>query len=345
MKTISKIIQQLCVLKKSMAVFFGNHTLTLSPQWLKEKKAFLILLPIVLILQSCVRDANIEIPGAVDKIVVEGSIEPGQPPIIFLTRNKPYFGTNNFASFSDLLVHDAYVSVSNGTSTVVLTEICASSLPDSLLPLLSGITGLDSATLKNIDFCLYTTFDPTMFGVEGKTYDLYVNAESKTLTSKTKIPTHVDLDSIWYKNEGSFTDRGFVWARLNDPDTLGNAYRWFAMRKNIDYSFYSPIGSAFEDKFINGTSFEFAYNRARSPSDDETNLEFLGYFKVGDTIIVKFTSIDEDVYQFWRTYETQVVNNGNPFAAPTPINSNIEGEGGLGIWCGYGVSYDTTVAQ
>lgn len=310
------------------------------------KKLVYIILPLVLLLQACVRDANIEIPGTVDKVVIEGSIEPGQPPIVFLTRNKPYFGTSNFASFNDLLIHDAYISVSNGTHTSVLTEICASSLPDSLLPLLSGITGLDSITLKSIDFCLYTTFDPLMFGEEGKTYNLYVNAESKTLTAKTKIPYHVSLDSIWYKNDGSYTDRGFCWARLKDPDTLGNAYRWFAMRKGQDYSFYCPIGSAFEDKFINGTSFEFAYNRAKSPGDDDPAVEdYRGYFRIGDTIIVKFTSIDPDVYQFWRTYETQVVNNGNPFAAPTPIKSNIQGEGGLGIWSGYGVSYDTTVAQ
>ncbi len=310
------------------------------------KNFIYIIIPIVLLLQACVRDADIEIPGAVDKVVIEGYIEPGSPPIVFLTRNKPYFGTNNFASFSDLLVHDAYVSVSNGTHTAVLIEICASSIPDSLLPLLSGITGLDSATLSSIDFCLYTTFDPLIFGEEGKTYNLYVNAESKSLTAKTKIPPHVKLDSIWYKNEGTFTDRGFCWARLNDPDTLGNSYRWFAMRKGKDYSFYSPIGSAFEDKFINGTSFEFAYNRAKSPGDeDAVNEGFRGYFKIGDTIVVKFTTIDPDVYQFWRTYETQVVNNGNPFAAPTPIRSNIEGEGGLGIWSGYGVSYDTTVAE
>ncbi len=297
-----------------------------------------------MLMQSCVRDANIEIPGTSDKVVIEGSIEPGQPPIIFLTKNKPYFGTNNFGSFNELLIHDAYISVSNGTHTAVLFEICASSVPDSLMPLLSSITGLDSATLSTIDFCLYTSFDPLIFGEEGKTYSLYVNAESKTLTAQTKIPIHTTLDSIWYKTEPAFTDKGYCWARVKDPDSLGNAYRWYAMRKGQDFSFYAPIGSAFEDKFINGTSFEFAYNRAYSPGDDWED-PYTGYFKVGDTIIVKFASIDQDVYQFWRTYETQVINNGNPFAAPSPINSNIKGEGGLGIWAGYGYSYDTTVAK
>lgn len=304
-----------------------------------------ILIALVSFLQSCVRDADIEIPGSTDKLVVEGTIEPGQPPIVFLTRNKPYFGTNNFSSFNDLLVHDATITVSNGSHTATLFELCANSLPDSLLPVLSAITGLDSATLSTIDFCLYTSFDPLIFGQTGKTYTLNVSAEGKSLYAKTSIPNPVALDSIWYKNDASFDDRGFCWAKLKDPDTLGNAYRWFAMRKGIDFSFYAPIGSAFEDKFINGQNFEFAYNRAKSPGDQPGTDPYFGYFRPGDTIIVKFTSIGQNEYQFWRTYETQVVNNGNPFAAPTPIRSNIEGEGGLGIWCGYGVFYDTTVAQ
>lgn len=307
------------------------------------KKIILYILAIVT-LYSCVKEAEIDIPGTTDKLVVEGTIEAGQPPIIFLTRNKPYFGTSNFSSFNDLLVHGANITVSNGSYTATLFELCASSLPDSLLPVLSSITGLDSATLKSIDFCLYTTFDANIFGQTGKTYHLNVSAEGKSLYSTTSIPNPVILDSIWYKNEGSYTDRGFCWARLKDPDTLGNAYRWFAMRKSEDYSFYAPIGSAFEDKFINGQNFEFAYNRAKSPGDDPANDPYFGYFTPGDTIIVKFTSIGYNEYQFWRTYETQVVNNGNPFAAPTPIWSNIQGENGLGIWCGYGVSYDTTIA-
>lgn len=309
-----------------------------------RKQYFLIVVLLSAVFNSCVKDADIDIPGTEEKVVIEGSIETGQPPIIFITKNKPYFGTNNFSSFSDLLIHDAEVYVSNGTNTVQLIEICASSLPDSLLPLLSGITGLDSATLVTIDFCLYSTFDPTIFGEEGKSYSLTVKALGKTLTSTTTIPKTVPLTNIWYKHEGTYTDRGFCWAKLHDPDTIGNAYRWFATRKSVDFGFYAPIGSAFEDKFINGQDFEFAYNRARSPGDDPGNDPYFGYFRPGDTIIVKFTTTGIPEMKFWRSYEAQVANNGNPFAAPTPINSNIEGEGGLGIWCGYGVSYDTTIA-
>ena len=307
------------------------------------KKIALVLIALVSLLSSCVKDADIDIPGAEEKLVVEGFIEPGMPPIVILTRNKPYFGTSNFGSFEDLLVHNANVVVSDGMNTVQLTEICTGNLPDSILLLISSITGLDTLTLQSINFCLYSTFNSNIFGQYNRNYSLTINAEGKTLTAVTQIPNPVALDSIWYKNEAPYTDRGFCWARLNDPDTIGNAYRWFAMRKGVDNGFASPIGGSFEDKFIDGQSFEFAYNRARSESDGAANAEYFGYFKTGDTIIVKFCTIDLEHYQFWRTYDTQVINNGNPFAAPTSINSNING--GLGVWGGYGVSYDTTIAQ
>ena len=59
--------------------------------------------------------------------------------------------------------------------------------------------------------------------------------------------------------------------------------------------------------------------------------------------MVKFCSIDRNTFEFWRTEETQVQNNGNPFGSPAPISGNIKG--GLGIWGGYAASYDTIIAR
>jgi hypothetical protein len=309
-----------------------------------KQGAIFLSVTIIMLLQACTKDIDIDVPAGEEKIVVEGFIETGQPPIVILTRNKPYFGTNNFSGLSDLIVKNALVTVTANGTPYTLMEICTTNLPDSLLALVAAITGVDSATLATVDYCLYTTFNTAVWGVEGTRYDLKVEAEGKILTSSTVIPNGVALDSIWYKHEEPHTDRGFCWARLDDPDTLGNAYRWFAMRKGKDYGFLAPFGSAFEDKFINGQSFEFAAVRAHAPDDDlPENDGYYAYFRTGDTIIVKFATIDMPHYQFWRTYETQLVSNGNPFAAPALIKSNING--GLGVWGGYAVRYDTTIAQ
>ncbi len=304
-----------------------------------KTKYFYII--ITIILSSCTKDVELDIPGAEEKIVVQGSIEPGMPPIVILTHTNPYFGTNNFSAIDNIFVHDATMTVSNGSYTAVLFELCSDNIPDSLLPLVGEFVGLDSATLSNISYCVYSTFDANIFGQVGQTYSLNIDVDGKNLNAVTTIPQPVALDSLWFKLE--YDDYGFIWATLSDPLGLGNAYRWFSKRLGEDYAFLAPWGSAFEDKFIDGTTFDFAYNRPDTQIEETTQPEGENYFQIGDSIVVKFCSIDLTHYKFWRSFETQAVNNGNPFAAPTSIFTNING--GLGIWGGYAPVYDTIVAQ
>jgi len=39
------------------------------------------------------------------------------------------------------------------------------------------------------------------------------------------------------------------------------------------------------------------------------------FYKVGDTVVVKFCTMDNNSYNFWRDAETQSSNNGNPFGS------------------------------
>ena len=199
--------------------------------------------------------------------------------------------------------------------------------------------------MRSFNYCIYSTLNPQLFGVLGKTYTLNILAEGKSYYSKTKIPFPVPLDSLWFKPEKD--SLGFVWATLDEPDTMGNCYRWFAKRLGKDKSFIAPIGSAFEDQFINNTRFDFAYFRGSVPGserEDDNNVE-AGFFKIGDSIVVKFCSTDKSVYKFFRTYETNISNGGNPFASPSVVESNIIGDNVLGVWAGYGPFIDTLIIK
>ena len=69
------------------------------------------------------------------------------------------------------------------------------------------------------------------------------------------------------------------------------------------------------------------------------------YFNIGDTVSIKFCTIDKDHYEFWNTFQDEVLNTVNPFASSlSVIKSNIQGDG-LGIWGGYGVSYYTLIIK
>jgi hypothetical protein len=292
-------------------------------------KKYLILAGVSLFIIACEKNVTVEVPKVEEGIVVEGRIEIDTFPIVFLSRTLPFFG--------EISANEIQSNTITG-ATVVVDD------------------GFTIDTLVQIDPGYGIYFGSQMRGVEGRTYKLSVNAEGKTLTSITTIPHTIKLDSVWWKVNGNRDSLGFAWAHLTDPDTNGNCFQWYAKRINKytygknngrqkDSTFVAGPGSAFEDKFFNAKSFDFNFARGAfsfSEKEDDNNDERF-YFKRGDTIVVKFCSIDRNTFEFWRTEETQVQNNGNPFGSPAPISGNIEG--GLGIWGGYAASYDTIIAQ
>ncbi len=313
--------------------------------------AYCLLLVVYCLFTSCEKEIAIDLPVPPPKIVVDGKIEPGTPPYVILTFNRPYFGPADINTIQNSFIHNASVTVSDGSNTVVLSEYCTQSLPDSILPLVASFTGIDTLTLKNFNYCLYTTLNSSIFGQSGKTYSLDIVVDGKIFNSSTSILPAVPLDSVWFRYEkpnATGDSLGFIWAHAIEPGSEHNAYRWLAKRQGKDFSFVAPPGAASDDKYYNGQSFDFVYSRGavqNSQSADDYNEE-RGYFKEGDTVIVKFCSIDHAAYSFYRSLDIVVNNNGNPFASPSSVESNILPKGtALGLWCGYGVATHTVVCK
>ncbi|HNR55721.1 MAG TPA: DUF4249 domain-containing protein [Flavobacteriales bacterium] len=319
-----------------------------------ERKILFLLLPALLLI-GCEKEITVELPDVPQRLVVEGVIEPGLPPYVILTRTQSYFDPLDADAIASSFVRGALVTVDNGNGPVVLTQLCSSDLPDSLRALFSELTGIDPALVSNTDICVYSTSDMAVWGEVGRTYSLRVEAEGKVLTSTTTIPNPVPLDSVWFKlalerpNDDSL---GYAWARLSDPDTLGNYYRWSARRISTrsdgsteDATFISPLGSTYSDKYVNGLSFDISFIRGRQFYSDqpEDNNEETGYFKVGDTIAVKFVSIGFNEHEFYTSYDENVGSQGDLFG--TPVNARTNIDGGLGVWAGWGVYADTIICQ
>ncbi len=306
---------------KSTELKFVSHSIS-------GRLKVLLITCIYLFLSGCEKNVTVDIPDSETQFVVEGYIETGKNPILVISRTLPFSGTINTSTVFLQTVTGARVIVDDGTVTDTLDQIPG--------------------------YGIYTS--TRMIGAEKKTYHLRIEAEGKVLTASTYIPAAIALDSVWFKVRGTLDSLGFAWGHLTDPDTLGNNYRWFAQRINKytygddlgkmkDSILIAPNGSVFEDKFINGKSFDLGYQRGSTPNsnkeDDQNDERF--YYKIGDTIVVKFCTLDRAHFEFWRTEETQVSNNGNPFASPAPVTSNIEG--GLGIWGGYAATFDTIIAR
>ncbi|MEZ5015300.1 MAG: DUF4249 family protein [Chitinophagales bacterium] len=295
-------------------------------------------------ISSCTTDITLDIPEPELKMVVEGSIEQGLPPIISLTSTVPFYGEVNFNALDNYYLHDADVTVTDGEDTVTLTEFCLNDLPDALLPLVAAYLGIDLDTTGTIpiNICLYTVPDiftgtPAFVGEIGKSYTLQINWNGKTASSTTTLFPPVPMDSMYFKPHPDPENDSLVrlYVHLTEPEPLGNFYRYFTKRNSE--AFYAGYQSVFDDNIVNGQSFEFTLDRGYNPTED-FDPDTYGYFWKGDTIILKWASIDFPTYDFFSTLEFDSGTDG-PFSSATIAQTNITG--GLGIWCAYGSYYDT----
>ncbi len=298
-----------------------KHILTPSLRGGPGRRSNLTLLSLLLLvaLTSCKKNIDVKIPDYVQKLVVQGSIETGLNPEVYLSYTVPYFG-NHTCSLSDFAVKGALITITDGSTTDTLKEV---------------IPGLGYYYKAN-----------TMVGVVGNTYNLTILLNGKTYTSHTTIYPVVKLDTLWFKvvRDDSL---GYIYTHFTEPAAPGNQYRWFGKRIGKDQSFIAPLGSSFDDKFINGKSFDFAYDRGviqnSNATDDNNSVK--GFFVKGDNVIVKFCAIGYDEFRFFRSYDANIISNGNPFAAPSNLENNIKGENVLGVWCGYSPFIDTVLCK
>ncbi|MDQ3047522.1 MAG: DUF4249 domain-containing protein [Bacteroidota bacterium] len=274
---------------------------------------------ILLILTACTEKIDVKLPNSDKKVVIEGTIENGKFAQVIITRSIGLFSNVEGTTFNDFYIFDAEVYVSDGVQTDTLTLTIDSS--SSLGVVYQG---------------------NTIVGTSNQQYSLIVKVEGVTYTATTFIPTPVALDSVWWKAQPPEDTLGYANAHLSEPSGTGNNYRWYAKRP-MDRRFIAPFGATFDDKYVDGVSFDFAYTKGYDPTDTENTFEndsARGFYLNTDTIYIKFCSINKETREFYSTLENALSNNGNPFASPVTILGNISG-GALGVWGGFGASYDT----
>jgi hypothetical protein len=308
------------------------------------KKIFYISV-VLLAISSCQKEIEFDLPNVEQTLVIEATVESGLPPRVFISRSQGYFDPYSASSLEDIFIKDAEVFLSDGINNF------------ELFPLTFDTNGTE--------LTVYTNFlDPNIFGQFGKNYTLSVYHEGDTLTASAKIPYPVAMDSLWFDPYDAYDDSlGIIKGNFKDPDTVGNCYRWFSKRINSytynydspfnnvkgtqkDSRYLAPIGSSVDDKLFNGLKFDFVLPRGEDGvlegPDDEGVEEFL--FKRGDTVVVKSTTTNYPVYLYVRAMENAAVSSGSPFSSSGNLPYNIDGDG-IGIFYGYGSTYDTLICE
>ena len=306
-----------------------RYFLTIDAVNLPKMKQLILLTFACLLFFSCEKNIDFDLKSAEPLLVVDAQIENGQAPTVALSKSLDYFGAISPAILAGSFVHNATVTMSNGTVTHTFKEYN--------LPLSNGYSiyyyGIDSSNLA-------TAF----VGEFAKQYSLTILAEGKTYSSKTTIPALTKLfDSLWTKLPpiGVDTSKRILMARAYDPPGLGNYVRYYT-RKNSE-RFLPGFNSVFNDEVVDGTTYQGQVDpgvdrNSSIPSGDDK------LFARGDTISFKLSNIDKASYNFWNTWEFNQQSIGNPFSQPGKVIGNIS-NGALGAFCGYASQVGTIIAR
>jgi len=304
---------------------------------------------ISLLLISCQEEITLDLPQIEDKIVVEGSIENGFPPYVILTKNQGYFDPIDSETFNNLFITD-----------VDSVKIWYYNEGEKVSKTLEQIVELDSLPPIYTDLSYFDDPSNYEFSKEGRTYFLEINWNNQIISSSTTIPEVTPLDCLWVKKSEN-EDKEFKYdirALYSDPADKNNnilikskRIQHYERKDSLDCQvinkadFPLKILDAGSDVLINGQKFETYFPRPRN--NGFPTGKYNGYHKkecqgdsiefLNDVVLIKYCQIDEASLKFWRGLIRQVGTNGNPFAEPLNLVSNITN--GLGIFSGYGSAY------
>jgi hypothetical protein len=308
------------------------------------KKIILILA--VAFFSSCERTLNINLNTGEQKLVLESRLDLDDYPYAVITRSVGF--SNIFDISKAQFEKGARVSIKDLTSndSIVLREYI-----------------FDTLVNNNPFQFIFHTIDitnPSHFAFVGKkdhTYEMQILNKGKLHTATTKIPQPHNIDSLWQeldlKKNGDSTYRiKCIW---KDPDTIGNFFKieTQVLRKDklqkLNEEWLTDFASVFDDAFTNGKRLPFEIELGFTKGVNFTDSASRNLFEKesrayrGDTVIIRMSAIDYNVFQFWTTLEFSRNSTGNPFAAPTKVSSNISDA--IGIFGGYGAAYDTLIIK
>jgi hypothetical protein len=275
---------------------------------------------------SCERTIDLKVKDQPPKLVVDASIENGGTPLVILSNSLNYFSTITPEELSESFIHNAAITITDDSKTVLLKEY---SYTDS--------TGY-VLYYYSVDFN-----DPlqVLIGAFNTTYNLNIKLpDSSIYTSTTTIPPlRKTCDSLWWVKapDNPDTTRCVLYGLFHDPAGFGDYVRYFTSVNQEP--FYPGYTSAFDDQITDGTDYTFQIPKGYSKNDTiKLNDEDFGFFHRGDSIVFKFCDIDKATFNFWRTWEYAYQSNGNPFSSPIKVTGNIS-NGALGAFSGYAAAY------
>lgn len=266
---------------------------------------------IIFIITSCTNEHFEALTNNESKIVVDGWIEDGGVPQVLLSSSIPIADVIDSTNVLNHVIRSAKITVSDGQ----ITEVLRVKKSNSNVP----------------PFLYYGTH---IIGQTGKKYTLKVEFLNRIIEATTTIPKSVVLSNVEYLKKNEMDTIGYVFVKFTDPTNERNYYQIATKLEGKESLFVPSFYGNLSDENFRSSTVEMQVNRGVLISSKS---KFQPYFVDGDIVFVKLRTMNKDAFEFWNSWQNEIVNGRNPiFPANTSLKSNLNGA--VGIWSGYGVS-------
>ena len=270
-----------------------------------------VILSFFVVLISCNNDNISKQISVESKIVVEGSIEEGDVAKVVLSRSVPIGATVDSTTILNYVIRSAKVTVSDGEKEEVLR-----------------------LKRDNDRIPPFVYLGSEIIGEAGKTYTLKIEYLNKRAAGTTTIPQSVPILSADYIKDNPTDKNGYIFLKFNDPINEKNFYQVETLLDKHDSIFIPALYGNLTDANFIAPEISFQIFRGKSFSFEDHS-DYKPNFEDGDLIYVKLTTMDKAGFEFWNSWQNEIINGQSPiFPNTTSLKSNIIG--GIGIWSGYG---------
>ena len=247
-------------------------------------------------------DINVPLPTYSSELVLECYLEPGKVPSLAVTTSIPYLGAVLPQVPTDV--------------TVTLTLPNGAPVPLAFNPNYRALVD----TTSGEKFHSHIGRDP-LVARPGDVFKIEVrDTKGRRITGTTTVLTPIPIDSVEYKfNDKTGPERkAYFLTNFRDPPTPDDCYRLQLHKGNPAKGalLKSPeTDFSVQDRLLNGKPFVLGTSYR---------------FNAGDTVTATLYHIDLDYFRFRQSVRDARGANGNPFAQPSAIYSNVQG--GVGIF-------------
>ncbi|RYD81503.1 MAG: DUF4249 domain-containing protein [Sphingobacteriales bacterium] len=170
--------------------------------------------------------------------------------------------------------------------------------------------GKNFPDIRNRKYFNFALNDSFHFQEGDMVYISVKDINNRMANAQSRWINPVKLDSIGFSYNQK--EQALITAHFKDPINARNFYRF----RVVNLSDSNKVKQDFftDDATINGTKTAFG----------------TGFnFKKGDSLEISLFNIPQDFYTFLETANAAIGSNGNPFAQPAVIKSNVTGGSGI----------------